>query len=160
MRITAIDPGISTGWVVANYEGGVPEIVEYGQERFDGPIEATRFIISRLLPDTTDVLILEQFDLRPQNKFTAELSPVEINAILKYWVEYLGDSRIQLVFTTPAQHKGLVTNEVLKNIGWYVMPKQVGQKDADDARDAFRLLTHYIVTVEKDKEFTLCGWPR
>ena len=159
MRIVAVDPGISTGWVVANYGGGVPEIVEYGQERFDGPIKAAHYVISRLLPDA-DVLILEQFDLRPQNKFTAELSPVEINAIIKYWAAYLGDSRLQLVFTTPAQHKGLVTNEALKNIGWYVMPKQVGQKDADDARDAFRLLTHYLVTVEKDKEFTLCGWPR
>ena len=159
MVIVGIDPGVTTGWVVADYTEGVPHIIEYGQERFDGPTEAARFIISRLLPDA-DVVILEQFDLRPHNKFTAELSPVEINAILKYWVEYLGDSRTQLVFTTPAQHKALVTNEVLKRLGWYIMPRQVQQKDANDVRDAFRLLTHHLVEREHDREFTLVGWPR
>ena len=53
-----------------------------------------------------------------------------------------------------------MTNEVLKRLGWYIMPRQVQQKDANDVRDAFRLLTHHLVERERDKEFTLVGWPR
>ena len=159
MVIVGIDPGVTTGWVVADYTEGMPSIIEYGQETFEGYLEACEFITCRLLPKA-DVIVLERFDLRPHNKFIADLSPVEINSVIQFWNSFYKTKPALVYLTTPAQHKALVTNEVLKRLGWYIMPRQVQQKDANDVRDAFRLLTHHLVEREHDREFTLVGWPR
>ena len=118
-----------------------------------------RVFTCRVLPKA-DVIVLERFDLRPHNKFIADLSPVEINSVIQFWNSFCNPKPALVHLTTPAQHKALVTNEVLKRLGWYIMPRQVQQKDANDVRDAFRLLVHHLVECEHDKEFTLVGWPR
>ena len=159
MKIVTIDPGVSTGFTVSEYEGGVPYVEWFGQPREDTLAATARFLIEEVLPGA-DVIVLEQFDLRPSNKFLADLSPVEMNAIIQYWNTYVNPTPARLVYVTPAQHKALVSNETLKRYGWYVAPKQVQQKDANDVRDAFRLLVFYLVEKEKDTEFTEVGWPR
>lgn len=99
-----------------------------------------------------DVCVAEQFDLRPHNQFVANLDTVRINAILSY--EDVVDH-----WQTPAQAKGLVSDENLKNLGMWPTGKDVGEKDADDVRDALRHALYYVVTKLKHMPTIAKGWP-
>ena len=133
MKIFAYDPGVCTGWVLVEDE----EVSEFGQFVSEGHVEASRDLedlIERLKPD---VIVAEEFSLRPGNKFVADLTPVQINAIM--------DVNHRIVYQTPAQAKSLVTNDGLKNLGFWPTGKTVGYKDANDVRDAARHAFYYII---------------
>lgn len=101
-------------------------------------------------------VVAEQFDLRPGNKFMADLTPLKLNAILTVYCHKKG---IPIHWQTPAMAKTLVSNTVLKTLGWYLTGKQVGQKDADDVRDAFRHLVYRLAAKEYNKWVLEGGWP-
>ena len=97
------------------------------------------------------MIVAEQFDLRPSNKFTADLTPVKVNAVLDWLVD-------DVHYQTPAQAKGLVKDATLKNLGWWLTGKDVGYKDANDVRDAFRHLVYYLVHEMRHKWTLEGGW--
>lgn len=150
--IIAIDPGVNTGIVVARVEEEV-EILHFDQFICSTHVETVELIKQVLDAYPGAVIVAEQFDLRPGNKFSADLTPVKVNAILDYLVD-------DIHYQTPAQAKGLVKDAALKNLGWWLTGKDVGYKDANDVRDAFRHLVYYLVH-EMHHKWTLdTGWPR
>lgn len=150
--VIAIDPGVNTGIVVARVKEEV-EILHFDQFICATHVETAHRIKQVLDTYPGAVIVAEQFDLRPGNKFSADLTPVRVNAILDWLV---GD----ILYQTPAQAKGLVKDAVLKNLGWWLTGKDVGYKDANDVRDAFRHLVYYLVH-EMHHKWTLdTGWPR
>lgn len=150
--VIAIDPGVNTGIVVAHVEEEV-EILYFEQFICATHVETAQHIKQVLDAYPDAVIVAEQFDLRPGNKFSADLTPVKVNAILDYLVD-------DIHYQTPAQAKGLVKDATLKNLGWWLTGKDVGYKDANDVRDAFRHLVYYLVH-EMHHKWTLDnGWPR
>lgn len=157
MRVLAVDPGVSTGWVSADVDpDGEVTIREFRQYVFDSTAHAARCLASIAILEDVDVLVIERFDLRPGNKFQADLSPVEVRAGIET-ILLDRDCGCEIVLQTPAQAKGLVKNENLKNLGWYPTGKDVGCKDANDVRDAFRHLVYYL---RHNKELMQAGWPQ
>lgn len=159
--IVTYDPGVSTGLVVAEVTGDDEPVIIRGFEQFieeDYRDTATRIIntIDREFHRGIHV-VFEQFDLRPHNKFVADLTPVKINSI----VEYEGLTLASEMFPQiPAQAKRLVSNEVLKNLGWYPTGRDVNYKDANDVRDAFRHLVYHLVITMKHTWTAKTGWPQ
>lgn len=150
--VIAIDPGVNTGLVVARV-GEEVEIL-----RFDQFICATHVETAHRIKQVLDTypgatIVAEQFDLRPGNKFSADLTPVRVNAVLDWLVD-------DIHYQTPAQAKGLVKDATLKNLGWWLTGKDVGYKDANDVRDAFRHLVYYLVHEMRHKWTLDTGWPR
>ena len=159
--ILAIDCGVSTGYVVAEvHDDDMVEILEQGQF-----VESNYCVtVSRLeaAVDIFDVttIVTERFDLRPGNKFTADLTTVKVNAALQFLQHDRWVNPVEWVEQTPAQAKSLVSNEVLKNLGWYPTGKDVGYKDANDVRDAYRHLVFLLVTARKNRWISEGGWPK
>jgi hypothetical protein len=150
--VIAIDPGVNTGIVVAHVEEEV-EILYFEQFICATHVETAQHIKQVLDAYPGAVIVAEQFDLRPGNKFSADLTPVKVNAILDYLVD-------DIHYQTPAQAKGLVKDATLKNLGWWLTGKDVGYKDANDVRDAFRHLVYYLVHEMRNKWTLDNGWPR
>lgn len=152
MIIQAIDPGVSTGVVIARVDTEV-EILYFDQFICSTHVETSKVLEDLIKRFDVDVVVSEQFDLRPSNKFTADLTPVKVNAILDWLVD-------DIHYQTPAQAKGLVKDGTLKNLGWWLTGKDVNYKDANDVRDAFRHLVYYLVHELKHKWTLEGGWPR
>lgn len=154
-RVMAIDAGQSTGASIIDYHNGcLPSIVHVVQFKLD--VQETAWHLNELLSGyQIEKIVVEQFDLRPNNKFLADLTTVEVNGALKaLW----GEGNI--VWQTPAQAKGLISDAVLKNLGAWPTGKTVGQKDANDARDALRHNFRYGVEVLKHRKTIEAGWPK
>ena len=143
-RVLAIDPGISTGYVLAEVEDDYVTIIGYGQFK-NSATGTAKWGAYTMSTYAIDVLVLEKFDLRPQNKFLADLTPVKINAILEYVVNTDSDLAVDIVYQTPAQAKTLITDAALKKLGFWPTGKDVAQPDADDVRDAARHLYRYLI---------------
>lgn len=152
MIIQAIDPGVSTGVVIARVDTEV-EILYFDQFICSTHVETSKVLEDLIKRFDVDVVVSEQFDLRPSNKFTADLTPVKVNAVLDWFVDGIH-------YQTPAQAKGLVKDATLKNLGWWLTGKDVNYKDANDVRDAFRHLVYYLVHDLKHKWTLEGGWPR
>lgn len=152
MIIQTIDPGVSTGVVIARVDAEV-EILYFDQFICSTHVETSKILEDLINRFDVDVVVSEQFDLRPSNKFTADLTPVKINAVLDWLVD-------DIHYQTPAQAKGLVKDATLKNLGWWLTGKDVNYKDANDVRDAFRHLVYYLVHDLKHKWTLEGGWPR
>lgn len=144
-RVVAIDPGLTVGIVVAEVFADDLDILYYNQVRFEDFAEASRYVLEVIRNhDAGDThVVAERFDLRPGNNFLPELTPVKVNAVLEF---NLGPGNI--TYQTPAQAKRVVTNPMLKQLGYYdaLMGSKFGQPDANDVRDAFRHLIYYSLT--------------
>lgn len=157
--VIAIDPGVSTGLVIAHIEDDeFVRVSHFSQSSCSDYTDTAKWLIDLINIENQEyldnaIVVSEQFDLRPSNKFLTDLTPVKINAILEYHYP-------DMVLQTPAQAKGLVKDSVLKNLGWWLTGKDVGQKDANDVRDALRHLVYYLVHVEKNHWVLDIGWPR
>ena len=158
MIILAVDPGKSTGIVVAKQTSNKEyEILLFAQKSHNSHIETFNWLNMHIKEYMVDIVLTEQFDLRPGNKFIADLTPVKVNSVLEWICHQYG---IAFKTQTPAQVKHLVKDEVLKNLGWWLTGKQVGCPDADDVRDAFRHLVHYGVFYQKSIPLSHAGWPQ
>lgn len=123
MIILGLDPGKASGIAVYDTEGSVLHMVE-ASAGVNGFVDEFELAEQAYEPD---YIVCEKFDLRPGNKFLADLTPVECIGWLKgegYRPEYV----------TPAQHKGLVKDSVLTP-----MMKEAGfPVGAGHTRDALR----------------------
>lgn len=157
-RVLAIDAGESTGLAVVEFTPSGP-IRLYLDQFIADTTQTVRNIAREYRTFGPDVVIAEQFDLRPGNKFLADLSTVYRNGALEYMFEYEFDE--QVYWQTPAQAKGLVHDLVLKRLGKDFWPtgKTVGYKDANDARDALRHALRYGVEVLEHMPTIKKGWP-
>lgn len=152
-RVMAVDGGESTGYIIWDFGDDYSEIEEFGQ--FKASVEDAANYLDNVRDEfSPDVLVVEQFDLRPGNDFVADLVTVEVNAILKYlW------GADNIVWQTPGQAKGQAPNHILKRFGFWPTGKTVGQPDANDVRDAARHAVYYGVNVLKHRATILKGWP-
>lgn len=157
-RVLGIDAGESTGLAVVGFEPNGTAL--WHLEQFVGDVTQTmRRVAAVIRAMDVGIVVAEQFDLRPGNKFLADLSTVYRNGALEYMIEQ--EFGGEVFWQTPAQAKGLVSDTVLKRIGPEFWPtgKTVGQKDANDARDAIRHAIHYGVEVLQHLPTTKKGWP-
>lgn len=142
--ILAYDPGVSTGWVVGEVKDQDVDIIDYGQFVEPSHIDTARFLMGKVQEHWCRQVVGEQFDLRPGNTFTANLSPVKVNALMDYLVQER-DPQSRIFYQTPAVSKTLITDVRLKRLGFWPTGKHVGYKDANDVRDAARHLYRHCV---------------
>ena len=84
--VIAIDPGVNTGIVVGSVEEEV-EILHFEQSICTTHVETVERIKQYLDEYPQATIVVEQFDLRPSNKFTADLTPVKVNAVLDWLID-------------------------------------------------------------------------
>lgn len=132
--ILGIDPGKATGFAVYDMAGAVVYMDE-SPNGVQGFVPAFCAIRKTFRPK---YIVCEKFDLRPGNKFLADLSGVEAIGWLKgegYYAEYV----------TPAQHKSLVKDATLTP-----MMKAAGfPVGAGHTRDALRTAVWYAAMILK-----------
>ena len=133
-RLISIDPGMSTGMVLALYDADKRmEVIHAGQVA--GGIQGALLEIEDLI-DPEMVIVCEKFSPRPGARSwkLAELEPLRIEGALE---AIYGD---RIYWRKPEQRKlvrDLSTTELfLKANDYWTTPKDVGQKDADDANAA------------------------
>lgn len=138
--VLAYDPGVSTGWayalIVDGPRGQDVDVLQVGQGKYGSHVDTARFLASLVEGLRPERVVAERFDLRPGNKFLADLTPVKVNAIVDYLV---GD----VTYQTPAQAKTFCPDARLKHLGYWPTGRTVGCPDADDARDALRHLVRF-----------------
>lgn len=159
MRVYAIDAGVSTGYVCAELpsEGqgtwGNETILGYGQFKAESYKATARRLLDQYTSWRPDVVVVEQFDLRPQNKFVADLTPVKVNAILDFYLPRIN-------WQTPAQAKSVITDRHLRGLGFWPTGKEVGEPDADDVRDSARHLYYYLIKTLRNYDVAARMVPR
>lgn len=146
-RILTVDAGVSTGWVLGEqpcnpYDEG-SEILDFGQFKHDHWEDTVTELLTKFTSDPT-TLVIEQFDLRPNNKFRADLTTVKVNSALSYCAT-AWNPKARIVWQTPGQAKGVITDKALKALGFWPTGKTVGCPDADDVRDAARHFYYYVI---------------
>jgi len=154
--ILAVDAGVSTGAVLGEVRDGDIEVLCVNQFICNTFTDTVDRLMSMVYANNVDTVVTERFDLRPGNKFTADLTTVQVNAALQYTLQ--SELIVEWVEQTPAQAKTLVTDAALKRLGWWVTGKQFDYKDANDARDALRHLARYGVVELRLQELANAGW--
>lgn len=161
-EVFVLDPGVSSGYLRACvHDDSSVEILELKQWKPSDWRHVVKFVLTELYKASTGApeFVYERFDLRPGNKFLADLTPVKINSAIEYALLTETALRgVKAVAQTPAQAKGLASDKVLKALGWWPTGKTVGQPDADDARDALRHLVHYEVKTMRNRWVAEHGW--
>lgn len=150
----AVDAGQSTGLCVVEFKPHKAPSLLYVNQFKKNITETVHFIGEMYTEHKVDVIVSEQFDLRPGNKFIADLTTVYINGGMMAWFP-----QEKTVWQTPAQAKGLVKNQALKNLKFWQTGSMVGEPDANDANDALRHAVYYGVTVLNHMETIHVGWP-
>lgn len=111
-RVMAIDPGKSTGIVVGDFHDDREfSIIHVQQLKHEHWMSNVYDILTTYNKCAPDVIVCEQFDLRPGNNFLADLTPVKINSVLEWEI---GD----IVWQTPAMAKTTMPDHVLKILGF------------------------------------------
>nr|DAU39245.1 MAG TPA: Putative Holliday junction resolvase [Caudoviricetes sp.] len=145
-RVMAVDPGKSTGIVVGDFHDDREfSIIHVQQFKYEHWTASVYDILNTRNEFSPDIVVCEQFDLRPGNNFLADLTPVRINAVLEWEI---GD----IVWQTPAMAKTTMPDHVLKLLDFWPTGASVGQPDADDARDAGRHLFLWAVAKRHDED--------
>jgi len=152
-----IDAGESTGLTVWDFEDETFYVLAGYQFKAGSEVANAEQIDTLYSRFTPDVVVAEQFDLRPGNEFVADLSTVGVNNIIK-WL-HAWEWTCDLVWQTPGQAKGLVKDKILKRLDFWPTGKLVGQKDANDVRDAARHTVYYAVMTLKHRPTIEAGWP-
>ena len=127
-RILAVDAGVSTGWVLGEqpsnpYDEG-SEILDFGQFKHDRWEDTVTELLTKFTSEPT-TLVIEQFDLRPNNKFRADLTTVKVNSTLSYCAT-AWNPKARIVWQTPGQAKGVITDKALKALGISPTVKTIG----------------------------------
>ena len=145
-RVMAVDPGKSTGIVIGDFHDDREfSIIHVQQLKRDHWMSSVYDVLTTYNEYAPDVIVCEQFDLRPGNNFLADLTPVKINSVLEWEI---GD----IVWQTPAMAKTTMPDRVLKSLDFWPTGTSVGQPDANDARDAGRHLFLWAVTKRHDED--------
>lgn len=132
--LISIDPGMSTGIVLAGFEPDEPMQLDHAYQ-VSGGIQGALLEIEDLI-DAEMVIVCEKFSPRPGARSwkLAELEPLRIEGALE---AIYGD---RIYWRKPEQRKLVrdlpTTEHFLKANGYWTSPKDVGRKDADDANAA------------------------
>ncbi len=139
MRIAAVDPGATTGWVVA--EGCPPTLLGCGEAVQLGELQDV------LVGYRPQVVVVESFRLYPWRAKAlgfSRMQAAEAIGTLRAWAQDIG---ITWVEQQPAV-KDTVSRKVLEALGLWAPTR-----GKPHARDAARHLAHYlIVTSRSDPE--------
>lgn len=159
--LIVIDAGVSTGLVHARkHVNGAIEILALHQRKHEDWRRHVDDIRMFLNNAKMGYIVYESFNLRPHNKFLPDLTTVKVNSSVEYLLfDRFAYDRFKLVSQTPAQGKGLASDEVLKNLGWWPTGKTVGAPDANDVRDALRHLVFFEAKTKRNLWVTREGWP-
>ena len=151
MIVTAIDAGVSTGVFIIEVDtvSGDTKIRGFGQFERYHPVDTVDRLVKTFEKFDPDVVVVERFDLRPRNNFIPDLTTLKVNSMLEYYLSSIDIRRRRLVFQTPAQAKTLVTNQALKQLGFFPTGRSIGKPDADDVRDAARHAYRFLIMEEK-----------
>lgn len=147
-----IDPGEKTGIGLYDSVTGNKDFVEVegGYQGFVDWYDSTYPLFSNM-----DVVIVEKFTLR-NNEFVANTVPLEIMGALKL-LQHQGETRNDIVWVTPAQHKTLISNEAMKRGGMY--PPR-GSVLGGHSTDGMRLICWYIISRIRNREFSEKLFPK
>ena len=127
MRILAVDPGRTTGWV--DYYDGSPVDTTYGESSFGAVVEAVERRATYL-----DVIVCERFTINPYARNSNQTDALEVIGYLRSVAQRFGTGyRLQM----PGDAKSFGTDDRLIEQGLY-FPGQ------DHARDAARHLLLFL----------------
>lgn len=130
MRILAVDPGKTTGWVI--YQEG--EDLEFGQSAFEPFVKKVERV-QQGISSYIDTIVCERFTI---NTFTTKNSnQTDALEVIGYLKSVAVRYQTRFLLQMPSSAKTFATDERLKDAGLYI----VGQ---DHARDAARHLLLYL----------------
>ncbi len=142
MKIIAVDPGLISGVSVYNTVSGAFETHEVSFW-----ISAVDFVLK--LYEKGDVVCLERFVINAATaKKTPELSALNANATIE-WFLFQQDQAP--VFELPVTAKKLISDDALRNVGWYRATK------GGHSNDATRHLLVYMLKNKLIDPLTLRG---
>jgi hypothetical protein len=166
IHVIGVDPGGTTGWArmtvprlsLFGDQGG--EVIEWEYGEFSGSEYKQAGALARLARETQSLaykigpaIVVEDWDIEPVNRTTdpSSLSPVRIGAMLVYAQAcgHLSDARVLFQGRTLA--KGHMTDERLKEAGFYV-------KGSDHVRDATRHALTFLRRAKHDRELRESAW--
>lgn len=138
MKIFAFDPGLTTGWAL--FDGA--ELVDAGQ--IAGVVPAMN-LISLHCSSGIDVAIGESFVITLATaKKSPQAQPLRILGAAEYLCALHG---VPLVEQLPVQAKKLVSDDSLRNLGWY-KPTSGGHRNDAIRHGVVYLLQHGTIGVQ------------
>lgn len=155
-KLIAVDPGAASGIVTAFYDEVTPLTFDGQYVTHDGVDGFSAWFWDQECPNQSRFeywedfeWVCESFVLRANNKFVADLRPVEIIGLLK------GTLGSEFVTWQQRTLKALVPDKVLKDAGEWVTGKMVGHTDGRDVNDAkihalaYMMRKHHVPTLRK-----------
>jgi hypothetical protein len=138
--ILSIDPGMSTGIVLAEYDTLVPLTI-LGKWQIEGGLTG---LIERFDPDDVDEVVAEKFSPLPRVFRLNELEPLRIEGALEAWYPVIHWQRpvaMALAGTGGSQAENKkAADDILRAAGLWTTGSQVGCKDANDVNSATKHL--------------------
>lgn len=145
--IIGVDPGLSTG---------LGEILIDDNKAFrrgmiwqDEPKDSIKMLDSRLQyhakRETQVIIACEAFRQSGRAPLTVQPEATETAVLVRHMAEMRG---VRYVAQTPGDAKRVAPNVLLQATGLWVLPREVSQKDADDANDAMR---HAVLAMSRYK---------
>lgn len=154
MQILVIDPGMTTGLVLADYWQDEGKLTILGRwaigDGLDGLLE---WDMGKDVPEgispVHDVVIFEKFRVGPRTYRRVELEPLSMEGMAKVMfgsrlvMQYNDSMLIGGTGGSPAENKK-AADAVLRDMGLWSTGKQVGHKDANDVNAAMKHLVAYL----------------
>lgn len=131
--VLALDPGYATGIATGHFDDNTPLQLE---DAIIVPYEMWPEVWLAMSEEHFDHVTSESFDLK-DNDFKADLTPVKIEGTLDL---LFGDQVVYRDRTLKSQ----VSDQLLKDIGWWKTGKDVMWEDGRDANDAIIHLLGYV----------------
>lgn len=146
MRVVeAYDPGKITGWARGWFDNDTPlQLTNVGAIEYKDFLDSAFFLTLHADAEYVDHVVAEQFDLRTNNAFAADLTGVRVEGILD--VAYEG----RVVYRSRTK-KSQVSDELLRKLGWWKTGRDVDWEDGRDANDAIIHLLGYVAFDLKHK---------
>lgn len=130
LTILALDPGVTTGWCIANVKDDKTVRIGIGQTRFtEADLFAWLVDYGKL-----DGLIYETFEYRNRARTGLDLTPVRMIGVIELYVQL---EQINVWKQSAATGKGFYNNGKLHDLGVY-------EKGLQHGRDASRHMLHFM----------------
>lgn len=138
--IIGVDPGTSMGVFALELEEKRAARMHSLQGTVSEAVVWLEETLERLSKSGAGVLVAcERYTVTPETgKRTQQPTALQAIGTLKMFVERYG---VRMVMQPPGDAKGIASNFMLKRLGFYTLPREVGQKDANDVNDAARHAT-------------------
>jgi hypothetical protein len=146
LAIVGCDPGLSTG--IGEILGDGPEILR-GMIFQGDPKDALKLLDGRLQHHAASgnqvIVACESFRQSGRAPLTVQPEATETAVLVRRMAEIRG---VRFVSQPPGDAKKVAPNVLLQATGLWVLPSEVGQKDANDVNDAFR---HAVLAMSRHK---------